>query len=299
MTYLSGTAIYDTRIIRDDNGTAITGLTSGSFATLEAYTLPSASTTATPTVTEIGAGEYAFAFTPSAAGTWTLHIVYNSGGVFREYSSTYPVLASAVIGSSAAGALYVTVATVKQRLDRTDTKDDDAIEDAIEAASRLIDGLASRVFYQSDSEARYFTAEDSGYLEIDDLVSVSAFATDSDGDRTYEDSWASTDYDLEPYNGATKGLPYTSVAIAPAGRYGFPVGVARGVKITGVWGWPSVPHAIRDATVIQAIRILKRKDAPFGVSGSPDLGLMQSIPKVDPDVTALVAPFRKFAMVAV
>lgn len=299
MTYLSGSAIYDTRIIRDDNGTAITGLTSGSFATLEAYTLPSAATTATPTVTEIGAGEYAFAFTPSTSGTWSLHIVYNSGGVFREYSSTYNVLAAAVLGASAAGALYATVATVKQRLDRNDTKDDDAIDDAIEAASRMIDGLTSRAFYQAVDEARYFTAEDSGYLEVDDLVSVTTLETDSDGDRTYEDSWASTDYDLEPYNGAAKGLPYTSIAITPAGRYGFPVGTARGVKITGTWGWPSVPHAIRDATIIQAIRLLKRKDAPFGVSGSPDLGLMQSIPKVDPDVAAMVAPYRRLTVGAV
>mgnify|MGYP000875156283 FL=1 len=145
MTYLSGSAIYDTRIIRDDNGTAITGLTSGSFATLEAYTLPSASTTATPTVTEIGAGEYAFAFTPSTSGTWSLHIVYNSGGVFREYSSTYVVLASVSdIGAQASGNRYATLAELKTRLGTALSANDHALTQNIAAASREREGSTGR-----------------------------------------------------------------------------------------------------------------------------------------------------------
>ena len=194
---------------------------------------------------------------------------------------------------------YTDLATVKLRLDRTDTKDDAAIESAIEAASRAIDGFTGRIFYQITATARVFTAVDSMWLELPDLVSVSSFQTDSDGDRTYEDTWAATDYDLEPYNASDIGWPYTSVSPTPAGRYGFPVGARKGVKITGTWGFPAVPDAIAEATVILAIRYLKRKDAPFGVSGSPDLGLMQSIPRTDPDVAAMVAPFRNLSVGAV
>jgi hypothetical protein len=195
---------------------------------------------------------------------------------------------------------YTTLAIVKARLTITGTGNDAALESCIEAASREIDGLCGRRFYQLTATTRYFTADDSQYLDIDDLVSVTSLGTDADGDRTFEDTWATTDYDLEPYNAADTGWPYTQILTAPAGRYGFPSGTRRGVKIVGTWGWPSVPSAITEATILQSIRLFKRKDSPYGIAGSPDLGQQTFVPgQVDPQVKSLVAPYRKLTVGAV
>jgi hypothetical protein len=88
-------AITDTFVLRDNANVAITGKIISDFTTMEAYLLTNAATTAAITLNEIGAGEYGISFTPTVVGTWTSHIVWNSGGVFREFSQTYIVEAAA------------------------------------------------------------------------------------------------------------------------------------------------------------------------------------------------------------
>ena len=299
--YLSGSVIYDTFVLRDGSNAAVTGKTTSDFATAEAYVVATPATTATVTVAEIGSGEYRASFTPSTGGpvtapiVWTLHVVYNSGGVFREFSGVYRVVeSSSDLGASIVGSSYATLAELKARLGTSLSSNDDALTQCLEAASRAVDGFCGRRFYQDSAQTRYFTADDSGYLEVDDLVSVTTLATDSDGDRTYEDTWASTDYDLEPYNAAAIAHPYTSLMTTPDGDYAFPRGVRRGVKIVGTWGWPSVPDAITEATLLLASRLAKRQAAPFGVAAGEEGGV--GIPSVDPDVRQLVAPYRRLTV---
>lgn len=102
MSYVVNIAITDTFVLRDNANAALTGKVAADFATLEAYALPGGSPTASVTLTEIGSGEYAATFTPTTAATWTVHIVYDSGGVFREFSQTYAVAASGVTAGIAA-----------------------------------------------------------------------------------------------------------------------------------------------------------------------------------------------------
>jgi hypothetical protein len=65
------------------------------------------------------------------------------------------------------------------------------------------------------------------------------------------------------------------------------------VKLTAVYGWPSVPIAIKQACVIQSSRIYKRLDSPLGVAGFGDLGAIRVTRDLDPDVAQLVAPYRR------
>jgi hypothetical protein len=44
------------------------------------------------------------------------------------------------------------------------------------------------------------------------------------------------------------------------------------VQVTALWGWSGVPDAIRQACLLQASRLLSRRDSPFGVAGSPEAG---------------------------
>lgn len=50
---------------------------------------------------------------------------------------------------------------------------------------------------------------------------------------------------------------------------------------------------VNEAAMILASRIFKRKDAPFGVLGSAEMGQMLVIAKHDPDVMLLMRSFRK------
>lgn len=129
---------------------------------------------------------------------------------------------------------YVTLADVKARMDltTTDTTRDAFIPAMIEAASRWIDQHTGRHFYALTA-TRYFTTYDPLALRVSDLASVSTLKTDEDGDRTYETTWAATDYDLLPYNHP----PYQWIEVAPNGLHVFPR-LRKGVQIAGVWGWP-------------------------------------------------------------
>lgn len=185
---------------------------------------------------------------------------------------------------------YATLAELKARLDMTGTQDDPVLEQVIEAASRQVDGWCGRAF-ASGSGARRLTADTWNLLILpDDLHSLTAIAVDTDGDRVYETMWALTDIDASPYPGPYQVLRPRNGRIFPTHSYA--------VEITGAWGFGAdVPAPIREATLLQATRLFKRKDAPFGVTGSPEHGQLQTISRVDPDVKELLAPFVRWNMV--
>lgn len=189
---------------------------------------------------------------------------------------------------------YCTVAELKARLwptGITDTNDDAVFDQVITAVSREIDEHCHRRFYAA-TETRYFTAEWGDLLLVHDLISVTTLETDDDGDRTYEHTWATTDYDLGPDNAALDGKPYTKIYTAPNGNYAFPACIRKGVKIAGLWGYASTaPAAVKEACLLQSARMYKRRDAPFGVIGNAEFGQLQVIPRFDPDVLMLLAPF--------
>lgn len=187
---------------------------------------------------------------------------------------------------------YCTLAEFQARAGIDDTIDDVILEQVITGVSRMIDEYTRRHFY-SASETRYYTPAQVDYCEIDDLLAVLSFATDDNIDRTYATTWAATDYDLLPTNAATDGKPYTMVAVAPNGRYTFPR-VARGLKINGTFGYAATtPPVVREACLLQAQRIFKRKDAPFGIMGAPELGMLR-ISRLDPDVAMLLRGVTRY-----
>jgi hypothetical protein len=143
---------------------------------------------------------------------------------------------------------YATLAQVKAylRITSVDAGDDAVIEDLVEKASRLIDATSGRQFYASTA-TRYFTATCGDYLDLKmDLLSITTLKTDADGDRTYETTWATTDYDLMPFN----YTPYQWLEITPMGANYFPT-LSKGVEIVGSWGYSSTtPEDVELACLI-------------------------------------------------
>jgi len=191
---------------------------------------------------------------------------------------------------------YCTLADLKAALRVQDSIDDSLLELAIESASREIDGYCERVFY-STSATRVYAPTNIYTVTTDDIISVTTLKSSSDG-VTYDITWQTSDYQLEPLNGVAGGLvtPYTRIRatgsyLMPTFSVGTFYELEALIQVVGVFGWSAIPAAIRQATVILAMRLFKRLDSPMGVI-SNDLGSMR-VGRVDPDVEALLSPFRK------
>jgi hypothetical protein len=190
---------------------------------------------------------------------------------------------------------YATLTQVKAALRISDSTEDALLELAIEAASRAIDGNTGRNFYSSGTATRYFTADDDFVLQTDDLAGTAiTLQTANNADGVYDVTWATGDYQLEPLNGNSDGIPWPYTRIRAIGNYLWPISGGEAlVKITGVWGWTATPIAVTQACIIQSSRIYKRLDSPLGVAGFGDLGVMRVTRDLDPDVAQLIGTYRK------
>lgn len=189
----------------------------------------------------------------------------------------------------ALGDAYVVKADFKARLNITTSDQDTVIDQTLAAASRYVDSECGQEFNKSaTATAKVFTARFPDAIELPNLVSVSELATDN-GTRLYESIWAGTDYDLYPFDAADRNVPYTEIRRSPLGVYSWPFSV-KGVRITGIWGWPAVPSAITQATMRVAERVWALSRAPLGLQGAGEFSM--PIASGDADVARWIAPFR-------
>jgi len=197
---------------------------------------------------------------------------------------------------------YCTLAQVKAALRITDSTDDTLIEGSVEAASRLIDGYTLRNFYSVGTATRLFTAPDPLYCPIDDIAGTAiTIQTSTQADGTFDVTFATTDYQLEPLNANLDGIPWAFDRIRAVGDYAFPMvsasfGEQALVKVTAAFGWPAIPVAIVQATILHAARHFKRYDSPLGVAGFGDFGVVRVSRFLDPDVQMLVEPYKKMRL---
>lgn len=163
------------------------------------------------------------------------------------------------------------------------------METALSAASRWIDEQLDTQF-AAVAATRYFTACWPDLCYIDDLAALTSLKTDEDGDGVCEAVWTDADYILEPTNAAGKGRPYRQIRRRANGSRSFPTGVDA-VEVVGSFGYAVVvPGPIKQATLLLAARLWRRKDAIFGVAGTPGLGvtIVQAKITADSDVMALL-----------
>ncbi len=208
------------------------------------------------------------------------------------------------------GSLYITRDEMRAALSYTAgaTYADAEIDRACVTVSRAIDRACgiTRRFYQA-TETRYYTPDDFwnnryGWwytrdirIEIDDLTSASSVTIDTAGDGSYNTTWVEgTDFFFDPPNALLDDKPYTEMVLRLfAGRY-FPA-IQRAVKITGVFGWPSVPPEVSQYAMIFAAQLVMRsRQAPFGIlMQGMEVGAMARLMRVDPDFQRLIGPLVK------
>ena len=186
---------------------------------------------------------------------------------------------------------YCTLSEVKSAFRITDTVDDTLLEQAINSASREIDGWCERIFYSFGVATRVNVPTDGVLTETEDLISVSAVKTASSG-TTFDTTSATTDYQLEPLNGVSGGLSVPFTRIRAVGDYQFSDHTAEAsVQVTGEFGFDAVPTAVKKAAIILSQRGFKRFDTPLGITYD-EMGSMR-VGRVDPDVEKLLSPWKR------
>ena len=188
---------------------------------------------------------------------------------------------------------YATLAEVKSALRVTDSVDDTLIENAIEGASRRIDGYCGRWFYKSSSTAISIYPIDNYNISVDDIANTTVIVkTDNDGDGTFETTLTQgTDYQLEPLDAVLRGRPFRRI-VAIGGKT-FPIQVQPKqalCQVTAYWGWDAVPDDVREACVLLSMRGFARLNSALGVVGFADMAFQ--VRAVDPDVRDLLSPYK-------
>jgi hypothetical protein len=195
---------------------------------------------------------------------------------------------------------YATLAQVKAALRITDSVDDTLLEMARVSASDLIDGYTGRTFTTTGTVTRVFAPADDYVLQTDDIAGTALTITSSTGaDGVFDVTWKTTDYQLEPLNGVSNGQAVPFTRIRAIQDYLWPTaGGEATVRVRGVYGFPSIPLVITQATVLQSSRIFTRLQSPLGIAGFGEMGVVRVTRALDPDVAALVEPYRRIVGVA-
>lgn len=191
---------------------------------------------------------------------------------------------------------YTTVGDLSSYLRIDDLIDAAELGLAITAASRAIDNACNRQFGKVAAAAeRLYTARpdyERGWwvADVDDFMTTDGLAV------AVADTAVPTTT-LEPINAAGKARPWTRVVFT-ADSEAQPSGDSHEVAVTALWGWTDVPATVVQATLLQASRFFKRRDAPFGVAGSPEVGSeLRLLAKVDPDVAVMLGDYRRLRAV--
>lgn len=192
---------------------------------------------------------------------------------------------------------YLTLEEVKESIDLSGTSyRDDDIERALDAAELVIENMCEDRFYQDGTAvARYFDPEDSATVKLSpSSATITSVKVDEDGDGVYETTLASTDYVKYPYNAAADSKPWWELRIHPNSSECFPTVYPQSVEVTAKFGWATTPEAVKQATLILATKLLKRREAPFGiVAFNFDGGDAMRIARNDPDVMGLLGPYMR------
>ena len=197
---------------------------------------------------------------------------------------------------------YATLAEIKAYMSISDTTDDTLLENLVESASRSIDRIANRRFYlDATASARLYRAYSNIFVFVDDIGTTNNLVvkTDEDGNGTYSKTLTlNTDYILDPLTSQSLNRPFTQLTMV-SNTESWPIfpgltsnGLRPGVQVTARWGWPSVPDDLNMACLILTADLYKRKDAPGGILGLGDLGVVRMSP-IGRDVTAMVRAYKK------
>ena len=188
---------------------------------------------------------------------------------------------------------YCDLTDLKAWLSIPDTDDDPILSAAAPAASQWIDAYTGRSFtVASGTSTYYIEPRDTGWVvQVPDFASTSGLVVETTSDHS---TWtATTDFQPYPLNSTrySVAFPYDEIRFLSAPPW--PYDARPTIRVTAAYGWTAVPTAVEQACKIQASRWFRRKDTPEGIAAGAEFGAIRVNSKLDPDVCALLDPFRK------
>jgi hypothetical protein len=181
---------------------------------------------------------------------------------------------------------YIGLEEMADRLGITDSADNSSMQTAIAASAGWINSYCGRTFNRV-TETRTFVPVNVWLLETDDIVPGAPVTVriDTTGDGIFDTPLIlDTDFQLRlgdglyNVNASGQPQPYTQLQIINSGvwlPFTWPYSHLDRVQIQTTWGWPAVPWQVTEANRILAADLFKGKDAPFGLAGSSDLGVVR------------------------
>jgi len=248
-------------------------------------------------VSNTSTGIYQATVAPDQAGEWTFRWVATGAATTAEDGAF-------LVEPNLAGTLYATVGEMRAGLGDADrlALDPGQLEQALRSASRAVDDWCSRplrrFWLDPVATIRTYVTRDLWCARVDDIGSSTGLVvkTDPAADGTFTETWTiGTDFQLEPLNAAGNGGAYAWTRIVAVGGRTFPYPLSYGqrptLQVTARHGWSQVPDPVREATLLKAVRLYRRKDVPFGnEAGFGEFGPVR-ITREDSDVVALLQPY--------
>ena len=184
------------------------------------------------------------------------------------------------------------------------------------AASRLVDDLAGRTTFgvasATATQRQLLVAPGRQILIIPDAVEITAVRLESaTGDVVPDDDWAPWPDEApwetppHPYEGLVRldGAPWF-YELSRSGAWRAPYLTRSPVSrrrcrawVTARWGWEATPDVAVQATLLQAAKLLRLKDAPLGMLENPELGTISIIRGVDPSMKMMLKTVKRRSIV--
>jgi hypothetical protein len=264
----------------------------------------------------------------TSAGLWTFTWIGSGSNVQQVTPGTFRIVSLTQVGMGMQY-WYVGKEELKSRLSiaNSDTANDFEIQLAIQCVTNWINEYCGEHFYQVN-EARTYMNDNIWTLPIDALVSTPSIVAntvvkiDYEGTGVFSTNWGNPSFaggsvtspiytfklgterrnssDNFNINAAGVPRPYRQLqvlsGIANAGSgpgewlpFVWPFTFLDRIQITGTWGWNFVPPNVQNAAMMLAVDLFKSKDAPWGVAGIGDLGIVKV--QSNPWVVELLRPY--------
>lgn len=223
--------------------------------------------------------------------------------------------------------MYATASELRGQIDKTSTADDTVLENILRAATRTIDRFCNRpggFMAAAAASTRYYVGSGGTIQWMDECAAISSVAvkdSPSDDEDSYT-SWtlgtvgSTTEADCFPATGDPEmpdyvSTPYTFLVIGANGdysvftsgsyttrggfrRYGSQTRGMPTVQVSARWGYAlTVPHDIREATIMQSARWYKRlQSAMADTAASTEFGTLLYRQSLDPDIKLILESGR-------
>ena len=119
------------------------------------------------------------------------------------------------------------------------TGDDDEMFQLLLAVSDWVDQYCNRHFYPR-TQTLEFDGTGGTQLLIPDLAVITSLKEDTTEDKTFDTTWAATDYWLLPHNAEPTqpwGQPYTAIRVRKQGTKDTFVATEQRLQVAGIWGY--------------------------------------------------------------